>query len=155
MPEPGMRGAGVGCHHLVPRTQPGVGPRLPGLAAEQDEEQDEVGEPCEIDVLMAWDADPAGRAGARSSERALRPQQPLPWSVEKVSLHQVVSAGLAGPPPSVANMQPHPIPQQALPNTPPIPRLPSKHGAGCSQSRVLRLTTETQGTVVCYLKVSD
>lgn len=69
------------CHHLIPhRLGPdGVLGSQRG-AAEQDEEQDEVGEPGGVDNAMTQDTDPVGqrRGGRRAvSSRAPGPLQHL------------------------------------------------------------------------------
>lgn len=96
------------CHHLIPHR---LGPDgiLSGQrgTAEQDEEQDEVGEPGSVDNAMTQDTDPGGGMARGSGEqwapghsglRASVPQTDsetlLPKSVEKAGLH--LNCPLAG-----------------------------------------------------------
>lgn len=57
------------CHHLIPhRLGPDGVLSSQRSTAEQNEEQDEVGEPGGIDDAMTKDTDPAGGGGAGSRE---------------------------------------------------------------------------------------
>lgn len=115
----------AGCRHLVPH---GLSPDgvLSGQcgAAQQDEEQDEVGEPGGVDDAMAQDADPAGAGEGRDAVTGLRRWTSPSRSVEKDSREPgglwLASQGPvplsvpAAPVPSRTSPPPtlHPIPQQ-------------------------------------------